>query len=257
MTTLHLHKLVLDSRAVLAFAKAQHLLDRRADADQGYLTHAALAAALGDGAPNPFALEQDLDPSRIPHGDYTVLAYGERSREELRRHASAEHQHLLQWERSDAKVVPPLTEGTVLGFTTRVSPTVRTRGPAPGHEAHGRGNEREVDAFLAACFRAGPDVRVDRAAVYREWLARALRGPAAPAATLDDFSLRAFHRVTVLRKEQPTATGGRKRHQLDRPCAVITGTLRVTDADAFRALLARGVGRHRAFGFGMLLLRRA
>jgi CRISPR system Cascade subunit CasE len=24
---------------------------------------------------------------------------------------------------------------------------------------------------------------------------------------------------------------------------------------AFRALLARGVGRHRAFGFGMLLLR--
>jgi CRISPR system Cascade subunit CasE len=28
----------------------------------------------------------------------------------------------------------------------------------------------------------------------------------------------------------------------------------VVDADKFAALLARGVGRHRAFGYGMLLL---
>jgi CRISPR system Cascade subunit CasE len=42
-----------------------------------------------------------------------------------------------------------------------------------------------------------------------------------------------------------------------RRVALVTGTLRVGDAEAFRALLARGLGRHRAFGFGMLLLRRA
>ena len=39
------------------------------------------------------------------------------------------------------------------------------------------------------------------------------------------------------------------------PDVVMQGRLRVSDPQAFAQLLARGVGRHRAFGFGMLLLR--
>ena len=35
------------------------------------------------------------------------------------------------------------------------------------------------------------------------------------------------------------------------------GILTITDAAAFSNLLARGVGRHRAYGYGMLLLRPA
>ncbi|MFG1478963.1 type I-E CRISPR-associated protein Cas6/Cse3/CasE [Xanthobacter sp. V4C-4] len=35
---------------------------------------------------------------------------------------------------------------------------------------------------------------------------------------------------------------------------MLVGTLSVRDAEAFGVLLARGVGRHRAFGYGMLLL---
>jgi CRISPR system Cascade subunit CasE len=43
-----------------------------------------------------------------------------------------------------------------------------------------------------------------------------------------------------------------------RPDATFRGTLRVDDPARFAAAaLARGVGRHRAFGFGMLLLRPA
>jgi CRISPR system Cascade subunit CasE len=38
---------------------------------------------------------------------------------------------------------------------------------------------------------------------------------------------------------------------------VFSGLLQVEDAAAFTALLARGIGRHRAFGFGMLLLKPA
>jgi len=36
---------------------------------------------------------------------------------------------------------------------------------------------------------------------------------------------------------------------------LIGGTLSVRDPEAFAAALAAGVGRHKAFGFGMLLLR--
>ena len=39
---------------------------------------------------------------------------------------------------------------------------------------------------------------------------------------------------------------------LQRPDALLVGSLKVEDPGAFTALLARGLGRHRAFGFGML-----
>jgi CRISPR system Cascade subunit CasE len=40
------------------------------------------------------------------------------------------------------------------------------------------------------------------------------------------------------------------------PDASFTGVLTVRDPEAFGRLLARGIGRHRKFGFGMLCDRR-
>ena len=42
---------------------------------------------------------------------------------------------------------------------------------------------------------------------------------------------------------------------MERPEVYLDGTLEITDSEAFNAMIARGLGRHRAFGFGMLLLR--
>jgi CRISPR system Cascade subunit CasE len=58
--------------------------------------------------------------------------------------------------------------------------------------------------------------------------------------------------LTEFRRELMRRYGGAR---IERPNAVLEGHLMVRDPVAFRALLARGVGRHRAFGFGMLLLR--
>ena len=41
------------------------------------------------------------------------------------------------------------------------------------------------------------------------------------------------------------------------PDVVLKGRLQVDDSDAFTQLLRRGIGRHRAFGFGMVLLKPA
>jgi CRISPR system Cascade subunit CasE len=38
------------------------------------------------------------------------------------------------------------------------------------------------------------------------------------------------------------------------PDAVLRGRLQIEDGNGFARLVARGIGRHRAFGFGMLLL---
>ena len=35
------------------------------------------------------------------------------------------------------------------------------------------------------------------------------------------------------------------------------GVLTITDSEAFASTLAQGIGRHRSYGFGMLLLRPA
>jgi CRISPR system Cascade subunit CasE len=256
VTELHLHRWVLDARAVLALAKAQRLLGHRGEVDHGYITHAALQAVFGDAAPKPFVAEDDLAPAGPGRADLALLAYSPHSHDALRERARREHLSLVQWERSSSKPVPPIEAGTELGFTAKASPTVRTRRAAPGHEGSGRGHAREVDAFLAACVRAGDGVPVDRAAVYQEWLARELGGPTGGAASLGDFSLLGFQRMRLLRKQAPDGSQGRLRHLVERPSALVTGTLRVGDAAAFRRLIARGLGRHRAFGFGMLLVRR-
>ena len=77
------------------------------------------------------------------------------------------------------------------------------------------------------------------------------------AVELLDVQLSAFARSKSVRRIQASADQGRKGHASEGPDATLTGHLRITDPTAFAHLLARGVGRHRAFGFGMLLLHRA
>jgi CRISPR system Cascade subunit CasE len=72
------------------------------------------------------------------------------------------------------------------------------------------------------------------------------------AARFQEAKLVRFQRERLARQ---THRGERRWEFCDRPDATMTGTLEVADAAAFHALLTRGVGRHRAFGFGMLLLR--
>ena len=47
------------------------------------------------------------------------------------------------------------------------------------------------------------------------------------------------------------------RPRIDGPDVTVDGTLEIIEPEAFANLLIRGVGRHCAFGFGMLLLRPA
>ena len=105
----------------------------------------------------------------------------------------------------------------------------------------------EVDAFLVEALRGSPraangEGRI-RQEVYLDWVSERL----APVVELDRpaSSLVRFRRTRVARK------GGHP----EGPEAVIHGVLVVVDPRAFAEMLARGVGRHRAYGYGMLLLR--
>ncbi|HQR04928.1 MAG: type I-E CRISPR-associated protein Cas6/Cse3/CasE [Proteobacteria bacterium] len=222
--------------------------------DEGEALHGLLRAAFGTQAPQPFRY---LDEQR------GLLAYTALDAATLEQHIAladpqaartlglgAGHGH------SGCRLRPFPTDwplGKVLGFAVRVRPTVR-------------GAKGEQDAFLHAVAAAGGKEGdfVSREAVYVDWLRAQLgerpgqpRQPWQGAVELLDVQLSAFARSPIRRHSQAGANSARKGRTIDGPDATLTGHLRVTDPTAFAHLLARGIGRHRSYGFGMVLLHRA
>lgn len=212
--------------------------------DQGYAVHCALRELFGDDAPQPFALEPTTGPIQ------PVLGYGPADRERLRDAAQLKAdpwlwEHLVDWEHLAAKPMPfAWRVGQALDFTVRATPIARA---AKDHAHHKKG--AEVDVFLLAC-RAKPGETIEREMTYREWFVEQLKRHG--GASVDRLKIESFQIDKLSRRHHAED----QRRTIDgRPDVTFAGTLTVTDPPAFRALLARGIGRHRAFGFGMLLLR--
>lgn len=246
--------------------------------DDGYGWHAILTAAFGAHAPTPFRV---FDPGRIRKNQegcnplkLKVLAYSALAKSELVDRATAFADPMivealgLQSETFADKQMPSrFSAGQCLGFEVFVRPTVRQ------DKDGDRRKSIEVDAFLAALRKAdrelgprGTRPDLDRETVYRDWLIQRL----APAAHLDRFAITQCERALLLRRPsrnkktgevRPLQTVGAVRKQKGEggggPAAVLSGTLTIQDPSAFSALLTHGIGRHRAFGFGMLLLKPA
>lgn len=272
---LHMLHLPVDARRLFAFARDQGLAAGRLREDTGYHLHALFAALFGPLAPRPFALPRPVgagrgDPARLP-----VLAYSARPLAELRDWADgfalpAVHRAVVWDDAADKPMPRRFPAGLVLGFELRACPVVRL-----GRGATAKAPGCEVDAYLAALDAAlgaaGEDaaapgrrpgqpgwIDLDRAGIYRDWLAAriAASGCAVPRA----IHLVALRRTTVVRRgRRPDGAEDPARpvRPMERPEAVFSGLLEVTAPEAFTGWLGRGIGRHRAFGFGMLLLRPA
>lgn len=238
--TLHLVEIPLMLKRLHQWA-ARRESGLRGDFDEGRALHHLLGEAFGPGALQPFRL---LVAPRGKQG--TLYAYSEYTAEALRSVAGSvagpAEIDTLPLARLRSCSRPPETwrEGQRLGFDLRARPVVRLLRALEGPE--GRfGKGAEVDAFLPQALRDGETC--SREDVYLDWLEARLQG----TAKLERESTRlvAFRRCRVQR-------GGRR---IEGPDAVFHGTLSVQDPAGFARLLACGVGRHRAYGYGMLLLR--
>lgn len=239
---------------------------READAgfDPGRALHHVLDESFGPSALKPFRLMVPRDRDRG-----TVYAYTARPKDELLATVAETAPpelasgRILDLGRLETKPMPGTwTQGKRLGFDVRVRPVVRIRSalanPRPGVKPYAAGSE--VDAYVVEAQKYHPDGRPrivegtrttsgmatagrDRAAVYLDWLTARLGG----AAEIDreNTEMVEFQRSRV----------ARGRSSVEGPDATFHGTLTVTDPARFHTLVARGIGRHRSFGFGMLLLR--
>lgn len=250
---LHMLRAAPDRPRLAMWAAGQHLLGR--DGELGYALHAALRAAFGELAPAPFRLYERRPRHRgEPERDDSVLyAYSQYPAPALKEHARALADPML-WEALDldrlgGKPMPTaFSAGQRLGFEVRVRPVRRRERPDGTFER---------DVFLIACDRVPAEAAVARAEVYAAWLdERLLAGGARIRCDMADdrerlrCRLDAFRRARVARRDK-----ARQLRWVEGPDAILSGVLEVTDPERFAVLLARGVGRHRAFGYGMLLLR--
>jgi CRISPR system Cascade subunit CasE len=254
-------------RALAAFAVA----NGASDDDSGYALHLALRRQFGEAGPQPFRLFADA-----PGNAYLLGYAGDAG-------ALADMAALPATDESLDRVFPAAAqlrpmpdtwrEGARYGFEVRARPVVRfskrlkaARAERPAGQAKDGWWARagEVDAWVAGRTRGGDDghwaedghdsgaIRAAIAAsptreqAYVDWLGERLAG----AASLDGGELRQFRRTRVRRSSH----GKAGRNSVEGPDALMVGTLTVIDPATFAHRLARGVGRHAAFGFGMLLL---
>ncbi len=239
MGELYMVEILIDTAALLRFAKVQSLQAAARDEDLGYTTHAWMKAAFGDLAPYPWRLLVD------GHRPTRVLAYSghgaEALQEQMRNYASPMVATVTP-NRSDiaSKVMPDFGAGRQLGFEVICCPVGRRSNPRV-----------EKDVFLMRADHAEPGT-LDRTQVYKDWIRTQLEE--GDGVLLDEANLEGFRFVHQVRKDQAGSTG-RRQNTIVRPQALFRGRLTVQNPDGFRTLLLRGVGRHRAFGYGMLLLR--
>lgn len=244
----------LDSAKLLRFAH-MHGHPLSSDEDFGYAAHAWLAGTLGTLAPQPFRLFERRDGLHLlGYSNHRVADMKEQA------HAFAEPvaAEVCHWDSVADKPMPlAWKKGRRLGFEVRACPVSR--------------KDRERDVYLAVLdqARANGSPPPTREKVYFEWLVQRMRASTRLGGAFLDtagtasspvveflpgwISVAGFRRVKVLRRTK--GKGAVNKKSIERPDAIFSGVLVVRQPDEFLELLRRGVGRHRAFGFGMLLLR--
>lgn len=221
--------------------------------DLGYASHAWLSASLGKLAPKPFRLLESKDGLRI-------LGYTNSDREKLIEYsqtfAKPQALEVCQWKKVASKKMPSQwTPGHVLGFELRACPIIR--------------GERERDIFLAALDKNSNGDLPSRVDIYLKWLIQHMKATTIKGGDFIDHREKAHSPIVELLLNKISLSGFRKVNTLryarrnnsvqgkiiELPDAIFTGELTICDPDQFATLVYHGIGRHRAFGFGMLLLK--
>lgn len=240
MSPLYVLELEFNIVALDRFLHTQGLYRREDDTELGYGIHAWLGAAFGDLAPRPWRLLMDA------HRPPRILGYASHD-------ASALQQRIAEFAEPGvlrvcpepqlmiaSRAMPAWQVGRRLGFQLLVCPI--------GRKAT---NGIEKDLFLIHADAQVADSGLSRERVYCDWAKQKLNDH---SVTVDSIRLVGFRLVKQMRQTQ-ASSGQRALRVVTRPQALLEGDLTVRDPDEFTCLLRHGVGRHRAFGYGMILLK--
>ena len=248
--TAHMITAPVDMRAFNRWA-AERGFVRRGTFDEGYALHVLFSSTFGSGVLQPFRLFHS--PRRR---GASLFAYADADASSLRTTAAAfatpDCLAVIDAERLRSKPMRmDYPTDQRLGFDVRVRPVRRLHKDTTPVDGRTRRKGSEVDVSLATV--ESPPVpgttqpepnTARREAAYVRWLAERFSGAADISNGL--CRLAAFRRTRAVRGDGLGPEG---------PDATIHGELTVRDPGEFANRLRRGVGRHKAYGYGMVLLR--
>lgn len=228
MSALHLVRIPVDAPRLLRFAMDHGITQE--DETLGYTLHAWFAALFGELAPKPF---------RYFERRGEVLGYAQLDAASLISQAQS-FAHPMAWQALDAE-----------GVASKPMPASWRPGQRLRLEVLAcpisRKDAEEKDVYLRTIDRLG-EAAPTRPETYRQWFAAQW----AQVARLESIELLGLSaRRRLLRRDH---SNGNRLRLVERPQALFAADAVVLDGEAFAARLARGIGRHRAFGFGMVLL---
>jgi CRISPR system Cascade subunit CasE len=237
MQPLHMVEIYPEITPLMRFLQGQGLLKSGTDEDLGYGIHAWLAAAFGESKPSPWRLIANR------HGSARILGYSHHSADELRSRMEefAEPGVCTICPPSSilSKPMPEWKSGRVLGFDVQCCPVGRKSGSGV-----------EKDLFLIHADAAG-DAPLSRETIYCDWATELLERNR--AATVKSIKMIGFRLTRQIRRMQSQRAKREQKHPI-RPQVRLQGVLTVEEPDAFSSMLCFGIGRHRSFGYGMVLL---
>lgn len=250
----HMVHAPIDVRALMKWAGLRGLM-RRGTFDDGWALHVLLSGMFGKGVLQPFRIFWS-DRRRMG----TLYGYASDDGAVLRETATTvappEYCAIIRPGQIRTKQMPrTFRSGQRLGFEMRARPVRRVYEDVRDAK-HGKVVKKgaEVDAFWLEKLRSPADdataspplpsgAVAQREHCYRQWLTARL----ASAAEVKACRLRSYRRAKAVRG--PTVVEG--------PDVVLQGEVEVGDTSQFAHVLRHGVGRHKAYGYGMLLLRPA
>lgn len=153
---------------------------------------------------------------------------------------------------------PALTVGDRLAFSLRANPTVQS-GDKTEKTAGSKGKNRRYDVVMNALSKLPKESRAaERPRIIREagldWLTKQGLRAGFVLPELDKVSVDGYQTIPIDPNRFSASQGeGRAGHSR----LEFEGILQVTDPKTFLTCLASGFGRARAFGHGLMLIRRA
>ena len=221
-------------------------------------------------APRPFCVldgDQERDPALLGYSYSDLPAL----RDAFAAQARPRHSGVIDIDGMQVRDLPARWQpGLCLGFNVLVMPVISVEAPErnderdedwfderddyrhgyerpPRRYGDGRRETRRETRFAVHVYRKqNPDITVKQASV--RWLTRRFE-LAGAAEILNATTLLYEVRTRILR-----GRNGSDPRCYEAPIAWVRGDLRILDGDAFGPWLARGIGRNKAYGLGMLRL---
>lgn len=237
-----MNRLLFDTKRFFDFAARRGLLN--GESDSGYAVHSLLGELFQDLAPKPFFI------SNWDKRFFTLLFYSDSTREDFMNQArlfsDPSCYSVVDWDRFDQKPLPEKwNPGLKLGFDVRVCPVKRKKAV----EGFRTQNGAEIDAYLSYLENRDKDQAIQtRFQVYEEWVRKQLEESEVKCLKIETKS---FKLISLQRRNNEREI----KSYITRPEAFVNGVIEIINPESFSQLMKRGIGRHRAFGFGMILLK--